>query len=341
LAPATEFTYRPMRVREPFAYSAARTYPVDEIARDIGAELRHDAFKSLDSDQRIVHTEAGERLDYDALLLALGARPDVSFEHALTLDDRRLDEQLHGLIQDIEGGYTHKVAFLIPTHPAWPLPIYELALMTARRAWDMQVDVSITIITPEDAPLAVFGAVVSDAVGGLLEQHEILTITSAHAETPAPGEVSIHPGSRNLHVNRVIALPELVGPPVPGVPKSASGGFIPVDAHCRVAGLDRVYAAGDAVDFPVKFGGIAAQQADVAAEAIAVLAGASIEPTEFHPVINGILIGGSRPLYMRADLTGGPAASSEVSDEPIGSATKIAAKYLGPLLDARDRAALR
>ena len=339
LAPGSEFGYRPMRVREPFAYSAARTYPVNEIAGDIGAELRQDALKSLDPDQRIVHTEAGERLAYDALLLALGARLHASFEHALVLDDRRMDEQLHGLVQDVEGGYTHKVAFLIPTQPAWPLPIYELALMTARRAWDMQVDVSITVITPEDAPLAVFGTAVSEAVQDLLEEHEILTITSAHAQTTAAGEVSIRPGSRNLHVNRVVALPELVGPPVPGVPRS-SGGFIPVDAHCRVSGLDRVYAAGDAVDFPVKFGGIAAQQADVAAEAIAALAGAAVEPAEFHPVISGMLIGGPRPLFMRADITGGHGTSSQVSEEPIGSAAKIAAKYLGPYLDARDRAAV-
>jgi sulfide:quinone oxidoreductase len=214
--------------------------------------------------------------------------------------------------------------------------------MTARRAWDMQVDLSITIVTPEDAPLALFGTGVSHAVEELLEQHGILTITSAHAETPAAGEVSIRPGSRSLHVSRVIALPELVGPPAPGVPTSSPDGFIPVDAHGRVSGLERVFAAGDAVDFPVKFGGIAAQQADVAAEAIAALAGAPIEPSEFHPVITGILIGGPRPLYMRAHITGGHGASSEVSDEPIGGpATKIAAKYLSPYLEARDGAAVR
>lgn len=339
LALEPEFVYRPMRVREPFAYSAARRYPLDEIARDIGAELRQEGFKSVDPGGRIVHTGSGEQLSYDALLLALGAKLQARFEHALTLDDRRLDEQMHGLIQDVEAGYTHKLAFLIPSQAAWPLPAYELALMTARRAWDMQVDVSITIVTPEDAPLALFGTTVSRAVEELLEQHEILTITSAHAETPAPQEVSIHPGSRSLHVNRVIALPELVGPLVPGVPRSSPNGFIPVNGHGRVSGLERVYAAGDAVDFPVKHGGIAAQQADVAAEAIAALAGASVEPSEFHPVINGILIGGPKPLYMRAHITGGHGMSSEVSDEPIGApVTKIAAKYLSPYLDARDRA---
>ena len=58
LTGAPEFVYRPMRVREPFAYPAARHYPLDEIARDIGVELVQDTFKWLDGDRRLVHTEA-------------------------------------------------------------------------------------------------------------------------------------------------------------------------------------------------------------------------------------------------------------------------------------------
>ena len=115
LAPEPQFVYRPMRVREPFAYSEARRYPLDEIARDIGVEFKQDAFKRLERDRRVVHTEGGERLEYDALLLALGAIRRPRFKHALTLDDSRIDEQLHGLIQDVEGGYVHKLAFISPS----------------------------------------------------------------------------------------------------------------------------------------------------------------------------------------------------------------------------------
>jgi sulfide:quinone oxidoreductase len=274
--------------------------------------------------------------------LALGARLHPRFKHALTLDDRRLDEQLHGVIQDVEGGYTHKLAFIAPSPMPWPLPLYELALMTARRAWEMQEDVSITLVTPEDAPLAIFGSAVSEAVQGLLTENGILVIPSAHCETPAKGHVAIHPGTRSLHVDRVIALPELFGPSTPGVPKRDGHGFIPIDVHCAVPGLERVYAAGDATDFAVKHGGVAAQQADVAAEAIAALAGAPVEPTKFHPVIHGILLGGEKPLYLSAHITGGHGSSSEVGEEPTWSpATKIAARYLAPYLESRDRAALR
>ena len=342
LAPAAEFVYRPMRVREPFGYAAARHYPLDPICRDIGVGLVRDAFKCLDPDHRVVHTDAGDKLEYDALLLAPGAILRPRFKHAVSLDDSRLDEQLHGLIQDVEGGYVHKLAFIGPTPMPWPLPLYELALMTARRAYEMNVDMSVTLATPEDSPLAVFGSEASSAVERLLEDNGILFIPSARCETPEAGRVSITPGSRNLIVDRIVALPQLFGPSVPGVPTDAHAGFIPVDVHCRVLRLERVFAAGDATDFAVKHGGIAAQQADTAAEAIAALAGAPIEPAPFSPVIYGALIGGPRPLYLSAHVTGGHGSSSEVSEASTSSPpTKIAAKYLAPYLESRDRAALR
>jgi sulfide:quinone oxidoreductase len=104
--------------------------------------------------------------------------------------------------------------------------------------------------------------------------------------------------------------------------------------------LERVYAAGDATDFAVKHGGIAAQQADTAAESIAALAGAPVEPSPFHPVIHGILLGSDRPLFLRAHVTGGHGSSSEISERPTWSPpTKIAARYLAPYLNSRERAA--
>jgi sulfide:quinone oxidoreductase len=110
---------------------------------------------------------------------------------------------------------------------------------------------------------------VSEAVARVLEDNNILTLTSAHAATPEAGHGSVRPGSRRLRVDRVVALPQLFGPELPGVPTGSAGGFIPVDLHCRVPTLERVWAAGDATDFAVKMGGITAQQADIAAEAIA------------------------------------------------------------------------
>jgi sulfide:quinone oxidoreductase len=338
LTPTADFVYRPMTVREPFGYAEAQRYPLAEIAHDIGVQLQTGSFKWLDPERRVVHTEQGEQLSYDALLLALGARLYPRYKHAITIDDRHLDELLHGLVQDVEGGHVGSLAFVIPPGRAWPLPIYELALLMAGRAYDMNVELSITIATPEDAPLAIFGLGVSESVRQLLEENAITTITSAHCEIHEPGRVSIAPGSRHLDADRIVALPELVGPSVPGVPGGPEAGFIPIDMHCKVRGLERVYAAGDATDFAIKHGGIAAQQAYVAAQAIAAFAGLAAEPESFRPEIHGLLLTGGKPRYLSAHVTGGHGSSSEISDTPAWSAaTKIVAKYLAPYLDQRDR----
>lgn len=342
LTPEPEFVYRPLRVREPFAGPAARHYTLAEIARDIGIQLEQDALEWLEPTHRTVHTHAGRKLTYDALLLAPGGRQRPRFKHALTIDDRHLDEQLHGLIQDIEGGYIDKIAFIASHDPGWPLPLYELALMTARRADDMGVHASVTLVTPEDEPLALFGGAVSEAVDRLLHDSGIMVISATHAETPETGRVALYPGGQILYVDRIVALPELFGPATPGVPMCDDHGFISVDAYCRVLGLDDVFAAGDATAFAVKHGGIAAQQADIAAQGIAALAGAPIKPGKLHPEIHGILLGGTRPLYLSAHISGTRGSGSTVSDRPDWSPpTKIAAKYLAPYLEAYDRTTAR
>ena len=124
IAPNTEFVYRPMTVREPFAYGAARRYPLQQLVRNAGAELLTDELALVDPDNQIVHTKSGKSIEYGALVLALGAKAVSRYRHALTIDDRKLDETLHGLIQDVEGGYTPRIAFVSPGRMAWPLPLY-------------------------------------------------------------------------------------------------------------------------------------------------------------------------------------------------------------------------
>ena len=124
----------------------------------------------------------------------------------------------------------------------------------------------------------------------------------------------INPGDRHLHVKRVIALPELYGPSVRGIPLGEHG-FIRVDPHGRVRDVEGVYAAGDAADFPIKHGGVL-QQADVAAQSIAALAGANVMPEPFNPVIHGMLLTDAEPMYLTAKITGGHGFNSEISDTP-------------------------
>jgi sulfide:quinone oxidoreductase len=326
IAPNPEFAYRPMSVREPFSYPRAHRYPLAPIVRDAGAELLVDELAWVEEAKQIAHTASGASVEYDVLMLALGARARPRYENAVTIDDRKLDEALHGLIQDVEEGYVESIAFISPGRMAWPLPLYELALMTAGRAYDMNVELASTIITPEDGPLAVFGGEASGAVAELLERAHIQTITSAYAEVPRSGEIVINPGDR------------LYGPGVRGIPIGEHG-FFRVDAHGRVLGVEHVYAAGDATDFAIKHGGIAAQQADAAAQSIAAVAGATLTPEPFRPVIHGVLLTADEPRYLTARITGGQGFSSEISDTPTWSPpAKIAARYLAPCLDRLDHA---
>jgi sulfide:quinone oxidoreductase len=339
IAPNKEFVYRAMVVREPFGYAEARRYALSSIVSDAGATLLEGELGWIDPAERTIHTKDDQAIGYDALVLALGATATKRYPHALTIDDRDLDETLHGLIQDIEGGYIHKLAFVSPGRMAWPLPLYELAMMTAARADDMQIKLETTIVTPEDSPLAIFGSTASDAVRELLQAAGIEIVSSAYVEVPSYDRVLISPGARHRYVDRVIALPQLDGPPVRGIPLGENG-FIRIDPHCRVPDVERIYAAGDATDFPVKMGGIGAQQADTAAESIAALAGAELKPELFNPTIHGMLLTGDEPRYLTAHITGGHGFSSQITDAPASSPPgKIAAKYLAPYLDERDRKA--
>jgi sulfide:quinone oxidoreductase len=335
VAPQDELVYRPMTVREPFAYASAQRYGLAEIAADLDAELVHDGLRWVDPARSVMHTEGGLALPYDALLVAVGSRIHERFRHATTIDDRRMDELLHGLIQDVESGYTTSVAFVAPSRMAWPLPIYELALMTAARAREMQVDARIAIATPESTPLAIFGLGAGYAMTELLAEAGIELITDAHVQVPSAHEVVIHPGTRRLEAGRIVALPELMGPSVRGLP-IAEHGFIPITPYGEVRGVPGVYAAGDATDFAIKHGGIAAQQADVAARSIAAAAGAPLERKQFQPAIRGVLLTGGPPCYLSAQVVGGHGFSSRVSEHPTWwPPTKIAARYLGPYLEER------
>jgi sulfide:quinone oxidoreductase len=333
LAPESEFVYRPNAVKEPFTLGYAHRYPLAALAADAGADLVQDALARVDGEHRLAHTAAGAQLSYDALLLGLGVELGERRQHVTTVDDGHIDECLHGLVQDVEEGYVKRVAFVVPAPVPWPLPAYELALLTAQRAWEMGIDLSVTILTPERAPLAVFGDQASSEVAQLLADRGIELISSAYCEFPRAKTITISGGSRELQFDRIVALPELRGPSIPGIPGDG-GGFIPVDEYGAVRGISRVYAAGDATDFPVKHGGIAAQQADTAARSIAALAGAPVIPQRFDPVLEGVLVTGSKPRYFAARLSGGPGPDPEVLSTPVGASTpKIVARYLAAHLE--------
>jgi sulfide:quinone oxidoreductase len=135
--------------------------------------------------------------------------------------------------------------------------------------------------------------------------------------------------------DHVVALPRLRGPSIAGLPHDGRG-FVPIDRSGRVRGVEDVFAAGDAADFPIKQGGIAAQQADAAAEAIAAAAGSEVVPRPFDPVLRGLLLTGGERRFLRARVAGGRGATSTAQRDALWwPPAKIVGRYLAPFLAER------
>jgi sulfide:quinone oxidoreductase len=133
-----------------------------------------------------------------------------------------------------------------------------------------------------------------------------------------------------LPVALAVALPRLYGPAIRGLPHDADG-FVEVDETGLVRGAEDVYAAGDMTSRPLKQGGLATQQADVAAAAIAAAGGADVTAERYRPVLRAMLFTGGSPRYLRHTLTD----SGRVSDEaPWWPPHKIAGRELAPYLAA-------
>jgi sulfide:quinone oxidoreductase len=333
IAPGEELRYRPTAVDQPFTVDHLPAYPLDTIASHTGARWVQDAAKLIDPDDHVVHTAGGQKLRFDALLLAIGARSVRPFEHVTVFDEDRADEAYHGLVQDVEEGYTRSVALLVPEGPTRLLPAYELALMTAERAESVgQEGVAVFVVTPEPAPLAALGEGASSAVAELLDRAKVRVYTGARAVVPGSRHLLVTPNGPDLEPERIVTLPRIEGRPLAGVP-TVDGGFVPVDELARVQGIaGQVFAAGDGTNLPFKHGSVGAQQADVAAAGIAALAGAAIEPEPLRPVVWAMLHTGREPLYLKACLEGDRVVSEVRSLRDWPGNGKVVADELSPFL---------
>ena len=331
LAPERAFVYRPLAVAEPFRLVDPARIDLAELAAEHGARHRRDALASLEAERRILHTDSGRTIRYDALLLAVGARPVEAVRGALTFRGPADVEAFADLLAELEHGRVRRVAFALHSGVRWPLPLYELALLSAAHLRGR--DVELTLVTRESAPLEVFGERASRMVADLLDEAGIEIVTSREPRWATGGRLLLDDGGE-LEAERVVALPELRVPFFPGVPRGA-GGFIPTDDLGRVKGLEHVFAAGDATSFPIKQGGLAAQQADTVAATIAALVGAQVEPRAPDLLLRAALLTGSAPRFLRAKLADPEATSTAGRNVLWWPPGKIAARYLAPYIAGR------
>jgi sulfide:quinone oxidoreductase len=348
LTASPDFVYRPVSVAEPFDRGEARHFPWSDIAADRSIHVRLGELARVDVDGNLAETRDGDRIPYDVLLIATGARAVDPLPGALTFAGGQSVAAMRDLLDELERGEVRTVAFTTPSASSWPLPLYELALMTAAFLAGREITGRrLIVVTPEEEPLALFGPAGVDAVAPLLAMRGVELRTASRPQAVSPEGLELTGGQR-VHCDRVVTLPALEGPRIAGLAYDSLG-FIPTDANGLVTGTADVYAAGDATAFPLKQGGLAAQQADAAAAAIARRLGAAIEPEPFTGVLRGLLLTGTAPRYLRAepDITRAPgniaidappprigrAPASDLSTQPLWwPPAKIAGRFLAPYL---------
>jgi len=338
LAPELKFINRSMAVEQPFKVQRVRGLRLEDTAAELGACWHRGALDRVEHDRHRVVPRDGDELPYDKLVLALGAHPEREWQsdEVLTYHGTRDGPSYRLLLHQVREGRIDKLGFVKPAGASWPLPLYDLALMTAAEcvAHDRS-GVELSLITSEEEPLGIFGTPASTAIRTLLDESGVSLHTGSYGVPGSPGRLDISPGDLSVAVDRIVTEPRLVGPSLRGIPCGRDG-FIHTDAHGRVPSLDDVFAAGDATTFPVKQGGLAAQQADAVAEAIAVSAGADIDPQPFRPILRGVLLTGGPARYLRADISGGAGDDSTVSDQALWwPPNKLSGRYLGPYLSSQ------
>jgi sulfide:quinone oxidoreductase len=334
ISPNAEFVYRPAATVEAFEDEPAFRYDLGEIAADLGADHHRAALEAVAPQEQRVRLNSGKRLDYDFLVLALGARARAAIPGAFTFRDQRDLPRFRILLDELAAGRTGRAAFAVPSGNAWSLPAYELAFLCANYAASYGANVEIVIVTPEPTPLAVFGGRASGLVAKLLAERGIGFVGRA-----IPHSV-LRDGSLSLQfdapvdADRVVAIPDLHGPRVIGVPATWSG-FVSTDRSGLVEGLPSVYAAGDMTTFPIKQGGIAAQQADVVAHTIAAGLGAPVKELRQTRILRARLLDGEGAVVLRTELDalGRPTAATLQHHESRRTAElKVFGLYLTPYL---------
>ena len=280
-SPRRNFVYRPYSVGVPYGASHVATYDLERLATAAGARYRSDSIASVNREARLAVTHDGESIPYGDLIVCPGAKLYWPVPGAITFWGIADERDVGKVMAEIRDGRTHRVAFTMPAAESWALPLYELALLARAELDRTGDDAELTVVTPEDAPLQVFGRGVAEGMAELLAERRIEIVTGAHPVRFEHGQLETVPAGP-MPFDKVVSLPKLEGRRIRGVPHDLEG-FVHIDSHCKVLGCDNMYAAGDVTGYPVKQGGLATQQADVAAAAIAARLGADDRAPAVRP----------------------------------------------------------
>src|SRR5205823_10007797 len=89
VSPASMLSYRPAATREVFGDTPPRAYDLAAIADDLRVTYHRVRLEAVASQGKWVRLASGLKLNYDALVLAIGARARAGIAGALTFRDQR------------------------------------------------------------------------------------------------------------------------------------------------------------------------------------------------------------------------------------------------------------
>jgi len=338
VAPEPEFRYRPMTPGSLLRPAAERMLRIADVAAHAGAELVPDAVEAVHEPEQQLLTRSGDTVEFDCLLLAVGARPERALRQGHVWmrggDPGCLDE----IIAAARTGTAESVAVVVPHGARWAIAAYELALVLA---WTLQgTGASVTLLTAEDRPLAALGSEATRLVSRELEEASVELIAGAEVsdeladgKVPAPGEPArLRIGASGAReFDTLISLPRVLGPFLGGTPMDAAG-FIQVDEGLKLCGSEHAWAVGRCIAAALEQDGLGARQADAAIEAIA----GNGQPAAAPP-LTGVLLAGQREAWLAENPPGTREPSTRCLWWPPGRAVghmlaqRIAA--WDPLLD--------
>lgn len=333
VAPEPRFAYRPAATAEVFADGEPLAYDLAGLLEGIGAKHQRSRLVAVEPEAKQVRLESGVELAYDALILAIGARSHAAVPGAVTFRDQRDVSRVREVLRELEPRQAPRLVFAVPSRNSWPLPAYELALLAASHFERAGLRVELTLASAERSPLDMFGSRPSRLISELLTRRGIRFLGGVipHSVTRESLELEF---DAPVKADAVIAVPELRGVRISGVPARWFG-FIPVNSSGQVEGVDDVYAAGDSTTFPIKQGGLAAQQADQVAHVIATRLGVAVHDSRPRRILQAHLLDGDHRLYLRCELDEFGQPTEPVSERvtrvrpPNG---KVFARYLTPYL---------
>jgi sulfide:quinone oxidoreductase len=181
VTPTPEWSYRPLAIAEPFGLGEAVRYDLVRIARDHDAAMHLSGVQAVRPDAHHLLTWDGRRIEYELLLVAIGARPTTALPRSVTVKGPGYTGRFRTVLRELDERRIRRVVFAVPAGASWPLPLYELALMTAAHVADRGLrHVELSIVTPEEEPLELFGPAGSTAVRELLAERHVALPTGQY-----------------------------------------------------------------------------------------------------------------------------------------------------------------